>query len=203
MTTIVIFHSVLGVRRGELDAAARLRGAGHEVVVPDLYDGRVFDDYDTAMAWSRGLGEGHLERRALASVEQIADGFVVAGFSQGSGEAVHVATRRRVGAVLQFSGLNPLEWFGDHAVWPTGVDAQSHQTVDDPFRDPVERQAAADVEAAGGTLEIFDYPGSGHLFTDPTLPAEYDAAATELMWSRVLPFVATRASNERAPRERA
>jgi dienelactone hydrolase len=190
MTTIAIFHSVLGIRRGELDAAARLTGAGHEVLVPDLYDGRVFDDYDTAIAWSRGLGDGYLEERALAAVAEVADGFVVAGFSQGSGNAVYVATKRRVGGVLQFSGLNPLEWFGDDAAWPRGVDSQSHQKVDDPFRDPVEQRAAADIAAAGGTLEIFDYPGSGHLFTDPTLPAEHDADATELMWSRVLPFVA-------------
>ena len=123
---------------------------------------------------------------------QVSDGFVVAGFSQGSGNAVYVATRRAVSGVLQFSGLNPLEWFGDDAVWPAGVDSQSHQKVDDPFRDPVEDQARADIEAAGGTLELFDYPGTGHLFTDPTLFDEYDAEATELLWSRVLPFVATR-----------
>ncbi len=43
MTTVVLFHSVLGVRRGELDAADRLRAGGHDVLVPDLYDGRVFD----------------------------------------------------------------------------------------------------------------------------------------------------------------
>jgi dienelactone hydrolase len=48
------------------------------------------------------------------------------------------------------------------------------------------------VTEAGGTLEVFDYPGSGHLFTDPSLPAEYDGAATELLWTRVLPFVAQR-----------
>jgi hypothetical protein len=26
---------------------------------------------------------------------------------------------------------------------------------------------------------IFDYPGTGHLFTDASLPDEYDEAATE------------------------
>jgi dienelactone hydrolase len=192
MTTVLIFHSVLGVRQGEIDAAARFTAAGHEPIVPDLYDGRVFDEYDPAMAFSRGLGDGYLEGRALAAAAELSDGFVVAGFSQGSGHAVFVATRRRVAAVVQFSGLNPLEWFGDDALWPAGVDSQAHQTVDDPFRDPVEQQASADVSAAGGTLELFDYPGSGHLFTDPTLPDEYDAAATALVWSRVLPFVAAR-----------
>jgi dienelactone hydrolase len=196
MTTIVIYHSVLGIRQGELNAAARLTAAGHEVILPDLYDGRVFDDYDTAIAWSRQLGDGHLEARALTAAAEVSDGFVVGGFSQGSGNAVYVATRRRVSGVLQLSGLNPLEWFGDDAAWPAGVDSQSHQKVDDPFRDPVEEQASADVEAAGGTLELFDYPGSGHLFTDPTLPGEFDAEATELMWSRVLPFVAARGARD-------
>jgi dienelactone hydrolase len=45
------------------------------------------------------------------------------------------------------------------------------------------------VQAAGGTLEVFDYPGAGHLFTDPSLAGEYDPVGTELLWSRVLPFV--------------
>ena len=85
-----------------------------------------------------------------------------------------------------------MEWFGEDARWPAGVDSQSHQMENDPFRDPVEEQAARDVAAAGGHLEVFFYPGSGHLFTDPTLSGEYDPAATELMWSRVLQFVAGR-----------
>jgi hypothetical protein len=37
---------------------------------------------------------------------------------------------------------------------------------------------------------VFDYPGSGHLFSDPSLPAEYDAAVTETFWANALPFVA-------------
>jgi dienelactone hydrolase len=192
MTTIVIFHSVLGVRRGELDAADRLHAAGHQVIVPDLYEGRTFDEYEPAMAFSRSLDPDLLYERALAAVAELPDGFVVAGFSQGSGIATFVATRRAVSGVLQFSGLNPLEWFGDDARWPADVDSQSHQTEEDPFRDPVEEQAVADVAAAGGRLELFFYPGSGHLFTDPTRPEEYDAGATELLWSRVLPFVAAR-----------
>jgi len=49
MTTIALFHSVLGVRPGVLDAAEMLRSHGHTVHVVDQYDGRVFDDYDTAL----------------------------------------------------------------------------------------------------------------------------------------------------------
>ncbi|TFV64360.1 hypothetical protein E4P41_02110 [Geodermatophilus sp. DF01-2] len=40
---------------------------------------------------------------------------------------------------------------------------------------------------AGGTpIEVFDHPGSGHLFTDPSLPAEDDARAAEQLWQRAL-----------------
>ena len=39
-------------------------------------------------------------------------------------------------------------------------------------------------------VEMFDYPGEGHLFTDSSLAAEYDPQAAELLWSRVLSFCA-------------
>ncbi|GAA2891527.1 hypothetical protein GCM10020220_097180 [Nonomuraea rubra] len=44
------------------------------------------------------------------------------------------------------------------------------------------RRARADVE-------VFRYPGVGHLFTDPGLP-DYDAEAAERAWAIALDFVA-------------
>jgi hypothetical protein len=44
------------------------------------------------------------------------------------------------------------------------------------------------VEPAGGNVEVFEHPGSGHLVTDASLPEEYDATAATLR-ERVLPFV--------------
>ncbi|CAN5191229.1 dienelactone hydrolase family protein [soil metagenome] len=193
MATVVLFHSVLGPRRGVSDAAERLRAEGHEVLAPDLYEGVAFDEYEPAMAFSSELGHERLMARARASVEDMPDGFVVGGFSQGSSTAVYIATRRAVSGVLQFAGFSPLEWFGPGARWPEGIDTQVHQAVGDPWReDEFAEQAARDVTSAGGRVEVFDYPGTGHLFTDPSLPDEYDAEATELFWSRVLPFVAVR-----------
>jgi dienelactone hydrolase len=195
MTTVVLFHSVLGIRQGERDAAERLRAAGHDVHVPDLFEGQVFDAYEPAMASSAALGNEKLFQLGLSAVADVPDGFVVAGFSQGSSIATYVATERAVSGVLQLSGLNLVEWFGPDAAWPRGIDSQSHQTVDDPFREnEITEQALREVATAGGRLELFHYPGTGHLFTDPTLPAEYDADATALMWSRILPFVAARSA---------
>jgi len=199
MADVVLFHSVLGIRQGERDAAARLTADGHQVLLPDLLDGRVFDDYEPAMAWSDERGQDELLERASAAVRDVPDGFVVGGFSQGSSLAFSVALRRKVSAVLQFSGINQLEWFGPDALWPTDVPVQAHLMSDDPFREQqVEEQAAVDISASGGRLELFVYPGAGHLFTDPTLPVEYDSAATQLMWSRVLPFVREHGTGSRA-----
>lgn len=46
------------------------------------------------------------------------------------------------------------------------------------------------VEAADAPLSVYDYPGAGHLFTDASLPKEYDADASELLWRRVIAFCA-------------
>jgi dienelactone hydrolase len=56
MSTIALFHSVLGVRSGIRVAADRLRAAGHDVLVVDQYDGRVFDDYGEAGEFAQSIG---------------------------------------------------------------------------------------------------------------------------------------------------
>ncbi|MFI5099485.1 MAG: dienelactone hydrolase family protein [Actinomycetes bacterium] len=191
MTTIALFHSVLGVRQGVLEAAERLRQDGHDVLVPDIFEGRTFDDYQPAMtfAWEE-LGHAELLRRSREAVAGLPDGFVSAGFSLGCVMAVHVALQRKASGVLMIAGAVPVSAFGDGSVWPAGLAAQSHSTIGDPWREQEEiDQAVRDVEAGGGTIELFDYPGSGHLFNDPTLPDEYDPDVTELFWSRALPFV--------------
>ena len=190
MTTIALFHSVLGVRQGVLDAAERVRQDGHDVLVVDLFDGRTFEDYPPALTFAQEVGHEMLMQRAVEADSALPDGFVSAGFSLGCVMAVHVATQRTVSGVLMVAGAIPVSAFDNDVRWPAGVPTQTHSTLADPWREQDEiDQAVRDVEAGGGTIEVFDYPGSGHLFTDPTLPAEYDPDATETFWSRVLPFV--------------
>lgn len=193
MAHVALIHSVLGIRPGILDAADRLRADGHEVLVPDLFEGRVFDTYEPALAYAEEeVGHAVLHRRAQDAVEGLPDGFVSIGFSLGAMIATRLVTVRPVSGVVMLAGAIAVSWFGDDVRWPEGVPAQTHATLDDPWRDDADIVAArTDVEAGGGMFEVFDYPGKGHLFTDPSLPEEYDAESTELLWSRVLPFVAS------------
>ena len=192
MADIALFHSVLGIRPGVRDAADRLRAAGHSVTVVDQFDGRVFDDYEEAAGHTESIGFPVLMQRALDRVEELPDGFVAIGFSNGGGMAEYVATQRRVGGAVLLSGALPLSMIGVGA-WPAGVPVQTHYTLDDPNR--VQDWIDALVEriaAAGAPVEVYDYPGRGHLFTDASLPEEYDAAAAELLWTRVLEFCGRR-----------
>jgi dienelactone hydrolase len=190
MASIALFHSVLGVRPGVTDAADRLRTAGHDVLVVDQYDGRVFDDYEEAGAHVDRVGFPALMQAALDAVAGLPDGFVVAGFSNGAGMAEYVATRRACRGALLVAGALPLAVLGVEA-WPAGVPVQVHHTVGDPKHSAEWLDAFVDdVRRAGGAVEVVPHPGTGHLFSDPSLPAEYDAAATEALWRRALPFVA-------------
>src|ERR1700712_3413786 len=85
MTSIALFHSVLGVRPGIHAAAERLRAAGHDVRVVDQYDGRVFDDYQQASTFAGSIGYPALMGRAVEAVADLPDGFVAAGLSNGGG----------------------------------------------------------------------------------------------------------------------
>ncbi len=188
MSEIAIFPSALGVRAGVLDAATRLRAAGHQARIVDVYDGRTFDDYAAGSAFAEDLGFPELMRRATAGAEGLADDAIVLGFSNGAAMATHVAVSRPVGGAVLVSGALPLAALGA-ARWPRGVPAQIHQATDDPFRrqDAIDA-LAQDIRAADASVEVFDYPGAAHLFTDPSLPAEFDPDNAEVLWRRVLAF---------------
>ena len=188
MTDIALFHSGLGVRAGITDAVDRFRANGHRAFVVDQYDRHVFDDYDQAGRFVDEVGFPELMRRAVKSVQDLPDGFLAVGFSNGAGMAEYVATQRRCGGVLMLSGALPVHMLGADA-WPAGVPAQIHYAERDP-RCPQEwiDTVNNDVRAAGASIQIFTYPGSGHLFADPSLPDEYNEQAADLLWSRTLAF---------------
>ena len=99
-----------------------------------------------------------------------------------------IATVRSVSGVVMLSGALPLHMLGV-ATWPSSVPAQIHYMVDDPFRN--QEWIDAVVRAIGlsdGSVEVFDYPGDGHLFTDRSLADEFDAEQTEVLWERVIRF---------------
>lgn len=175
------------MRPGVLDAADRLRAEGHEVLIVDQYEGRTFDRYEEAGAFVESVGFPELMHRALVAVDGVDDRFIAVGFSNGGGMAEYVATQRPVAGVVMLSGALPLSML-QAGPWPAGVPAQIHYAVDDPHRNQQWIDELVDEIRVVAQIETFDYSGAGHLFTDPSLPDEYDAEAANALWSRVVGF---------------
>jgi len=186
MTTVLLFHHAHGRTTGFLGFADELRRAGHEVHTPDLYDGRTFDDLDEGVAYAGQVGFGEIVRRGTEAAQGLPSDIVYAGFSLGVLPAQSLAqTRPGARGALLFHACVPTSEFG--GPWPDGVPLQIHMMDADPWGEedlPAARALASETASA----ELFLYPGSGHLFADPSLEA-YDERAAGLLMERTLAFL--------------
>ncbi|MFI0369500.1 dienelactone hydrolase family protein [Actinomadura sp. 1N219] len=195
MARVLLLHSMYGLRPAVLQAADRLRSAGHEVHVPDLYDGRVVDDAEAGIEIKEEIGRDELLRRAVAAAAPLVGdggdsgdgGLVYAGFSLGGSLAQNLALAdAKAGGLLLMHGTSDM---ADDA--STEIPVQLHVADPDTF-EPSDWQNAwyLRMRKAGADVEVFRYRGAGHLFTDPDLP-DYDAEAAERAWTIALDFLAT------------
>ena len=89
---------------------------------------------------------------------------------------------------------DPGKWFtGDQLaeLYLSYVERYPIIFVEDPFDDgpEVAAQFRRDVEAAGGSVEEFTYPGQGHLFNEPAFSSEYDPVAATAFYDALAEFV--------------
>ncbi|MDN3060543.1 MULTISPECIES: dienelactone hydrolase family protein [Streptomyces] len=187
-STIVLFHSAYGLRPAVQEAADRLRAAGHEVVVPDLYEGQTADTVEDGMVIKERIGRDELLKRAVTAAAPYADrGLVYAGFSLGGSLAQNLAL-----ADDKARGLLLLHGTSDIADDATAdeLPVQLHVADPDPF-EPHDWLNAwyLRMRRAGADVEVFRYAGAGHIFTDPELP-DYDKEAAEAAWGVALGFLA-------------
>ena len=191
MADVLLFHHAHGLTPGVEALAAVLRGEGHTVAVPDLFDGRTFDDLASGVAHAEEVGFGTILDRGAKAAEGLPDRLAVVGLSLGVLPAQRLAQTRPgvTGAVLVASCVPPAE-FG--TPWPDGVPVQVHGMDADPIfvgEGDLEAARALVAEAADG--ELFLYPGDRHVFVDASLPA-HDPAAARLFTDRLLAFLADR-----------
>jgi len=188
MAEIVLFHHAQGLTAGVKAFAETLRGAGHTVHLPDLYEGRTFETLEDGVNFARQTGFDVIGQRGVDAVKDLAAELVYVGFSLGVVPAQQLAQTRpgAAGALLIYSCL-PVSEFGE--AWPAGVPVQIHGMDADPsFADEGDIDAARELVASTPDAELFVYPGDKHLFADSSL-ADYDAEAAALLTRRVLAFL--------------
>lgn len=193
MTDVLLFHHAQGLTGGVLEFAAALRAAGHNVTAPDLYDGRTFATLGEGIAEAERIGIAQILERGRRAARDLPPGLVCAGFSLGVLPAQLLAQTRpgALGALLFQSCVAP----GDlGAPWPAGLPAQIHLMEADPVAlEGGDLGAARDLAGVAAGVELYLYPGSGHLFADRGLP-DFDAGATALLTRRALDFLAAAGS---------
>jgi dienelactone hydrolase len=187
MAHVVLFHHAQGLRPDVLSWADSLRDAGHEVETPDLYDGITFDRLDDGIAHRDEVGIPTLMQKAGEFLQGLPEELVYAGFSMGASTAHYFAvTRPGARGAMLMHGTAPAASLDD-ATWPSDMSGQLHKKENDPLMDDAGVDAAR--RSAGPALEVFTYPGAGHLFADPEGP-DYDEEAAKLMLERQLDFLA-------------
>ena len=189
MTDVIVFHHAQGLTDGVREFADQLRASGHQVTVPDLYDGATFDALDDGVAYARQVGFDTIIERGRLAAEGLPNGIVYAGFSLGVLPAQMLAQTRpgAKGALLFYACVPPSEFGGP---WPQGVPVQIHaMDADELFvAEGGDLDAARELVETTESAELFLYPGDQHLFADNSLPA-YDESAATLLKQRVLNFL--------------
>jgi dienelactone hydrolase len=184
--TVAVFHSMFGLRAVEHAAAERLRGAGHRVVVPDLFDGAVagrgaMPTTEDGFALMEVIGWAAIVERAKTAVRDLPADTVLCGLSMGAGVVGAIWPDRLDAAaaiLLHAPTIVP------RGVAP-GTPVQVHVALADPFA-PADQLAAFHASATRADVEasLYTYPVAGHLFTDDELP-DYDRRAADTAWCRV------------------
>ncbi|MFJ1467363.1 dienelactone hydrolase family protein [Massilia orientalis] len=185
MAHIVLFHSSLGLRTVEREAAARLEDWGHRVTLPDLYAGRAADATDPGLALMDEIGWTTICERARSALADVPDTAVLFGVSMGAGVIGAIWPERLAArAIILLHGLATIPAHVKPAT-PVAV----HVADPDPFIPHGETERwQARAAAAGMLATIVVYPGAGHFFTDPALP-DFSPAAKEATWAGLASFL--------------
>ncbi|MFE4694598.1 MULTISPECIES: dienelactone hydrolase family protein [Streptomyces] len=186
---IMLFHSTYGLRPAVHAAADRLRAAGHEVRVPDLFEGHTFDTVEEGMAFKDEVGKDELLKRAVLAAAPYSDqGLVYAGFSFGASVAQTLALGdAKARGLLLLHGTSDIAESASVDELPV----QLHVADPDPFEShDWQTSWYLQMQRTGADVEVYRYPGAGHLFTDAELP-DFDQDAAELTWKVSLGFLAT------------
>jgi dienelactone hydrolase len=184
VTNVVIFHHAQGLTPGIREFATRLGAAGHVVTAPDLFEGKTFDSVAAGVAFAEQIGFDNVLDRGKSAAESLEPDAVYIGFSLGVLPAQLLAQTRAGarGAVL-VSACVPVSEFGPG--WPAGVPVQVHgMDRDEFFAGEGDLEAARALVESTPDAELFLYPGSAHLFADPST-SDYVESAAVLFNERV------------------
>jgi carboxymethylenebutenolidase len=172
----------------------RFAAAGFVALAPDFFHGAKTDEPDEAMRLLMGLAMDQAAKDIAGAAqylhsrdEQIgkvgAVGYCMGGsLSLWSGaltDEVVVSVNHYPAIPWERMGVNWGRYAGKHAVFHCSEEDGTSQA------DGIQAAKAA-IEAAGGTVTLYDYPGSKHAFFNDERPEVHDAGHSADAWDRTL-----------------
>jgi carboxymethylenebutenolidase len=183
------------------DLADRFAGEGFVTLAPDLYHGAKTTEPDEAGTLLMGLAMDRAAKDIAGAARYLAgrdettgDGVGAVGFCMGGSLALWSATiAPEITVAVGFYPAIP--WERMSPAWGSyaGKHAAIHASEGDGGSQAEGIQQAKNaIEAAGGTVDVYDYPGTGHAFVNDTRPEVYDADAAGLALDRTLALLRER-----------
>ena len=175
--------------------AARVASNGFVALAPDLYRGATTTEPDEAMRMLMGLAMDRAAKdiagaaRYLAGRDEVTgDGIGAMGFCMGGSLALWSATiAPEIVAAVGFYPAIPWERMDPQWSSYDGKAAIIHACEEDGGPEAPGIVAAKEaIEAAGGTVEVYGYPGTKHAFYNSDRPEVFDPDASAQARERTL-----------------
>ena len=192
---VIVIQEWWGLVPHIVDVTQRLADAGFVALAVDHYRGAETTEPDEAQKLMLGLDIAQVADDLAAAAadlvarpEVVGDRVGVVGFCMGGGLALLAPTVSD--AICCASSFYPaMPWPQYAPDWSryAGKSAQVHKAEsDEPGNGPAIAEYAAAIAAAGGEVEVFEYPGSVHAFYNDARPEVYQAANATFAWERTL-----------------
>ena len=170
----------------------RFAAEGFVALAPDLYHGAATDEPDEAMRLMMGLAMDTAAKDIVGAAaylrQQGAAKVGAVGFCMGGSLALWAAALSDdIGAAVGFYPAVP--WERMSPVWGNyaGKVAVLHCSEEDGTSAAAGIETARKaIEAAGGEVTVYDYPGTRHAFFNDDRPEVYDDDAARGAWARTL-----------------
>jgi carboxymethylenebutenolidase len=196
---VIVIQEWWGLVGHITDVADRYAAQGFVTLAPDLYHGVTTREPDEAGKLMMGLAMDQAAKDIagaaayLASRPEARSGRVgTVGFCMGGSLALWAGTLSpHIVATVGFYPPLPWERMGPQWANYAGKAAQIHCDAHQDSTTPGVVMAKEAIEAAGGQVMTFDYPGTEHAFFNNDRSEVYVAQAADLAWERTVEFFGT------------